>query len=68
MGHNKKYRLGELIEQCTDVNIDGEYTASDVMGMTITKEIIPTKANVADTDLKNFLIIKTNAIRRTNIV
>ena len=58
MAQNKKYRLGELIEQCTDVNNDGEYTASDVMGMTITKEIIPTKANVDSTDLKSFLVIK----------
>lgn len=58
MGLNKRYKLGELIEQCTDINYAGKYTASDVMGMTITKEVIPTKANVEKTDLSKFLIIK----------
>ncbi len=57
MGLNKKYRIGVLIEQCTDINDNGEYTATDVMGMTITKEVIPTKANVENTDLSNFLVI-----------
>ncbi len=57
MGLNKKYRMGTLIEQCTDINNKGEYTASDVMGMTITKEVIPTKANVKNTDLSKFLVI-----------
>jgi len=57
MGLNKKYRMGTLIEQCSDINNKGEYTASDVMGMTITKEVIPTKANVKNTDLSKFLVI-----------
>jgi type I restriction enzyme, S subunit len=30
------------------------------MGMTITKEIIPTKANVTDTDLQNFWVVHPN--------
>ncbi len=58
MESSKRYSLGELIELCTDINDNGEYTASDVMGMTITKEVIPTKANVENTDLNNFLIIR----------
>lgn len=57
MGVNKRYRLGVLIEQCTDINDNGEYTVADVRGMTITKEVIPTKANVENTDLNSFLII-----------
>lgn len=58
MGLNRKYKLGALIEQCTDINDNGEYTAEDVRGMTITKEVITTKANVENTDLSNFLIIR----------
>lgn len=58
MGLNRKYKLGALIEQCTDINDNGEYTAKDVRGMTITKEVITTKANVENTDLSNFLIIR----------
>jgi len=53
-----KYSIGELIEQVTETNSDNMFGSSDVMGMTITKEIIPTKANVNNTDLKNFLVIK----------
>ncbi len=53
-----KYSIGELIEQVTETNSDNMFGSSDVMGMSITKEIIPTKANVNNTDLKNFLVIK----------
>ena len=52
-----KYKLGELLELVTDTNLDLKYKASDVMGMTITKEIIPTKANVKDSDLSKFLVV-----------
>lgn len=51
-----KYKLGDLIEQTTEIN-GNRYTAKDVRGMTITKEIIPTKANVEGTDLSRFLVI-----------
>ena len=33
------------------------YGPKDVRGMTITKEIIPTKADVANTDLRKFLVV-----------
>lgn len=52
-----KYRLGELLELVTETNSELKYNANDVRGMTITKEIIPTKANVKDTDLSKFLIV-----------
>lgn len=52
-----KYRLGELIELVTETNSELKYKADDVRGMTITKEIIPTKANVKDTDLSKFLVV-----------
>lgn len=52
-----KYCLGDLLELTTEINSDNKYTADDVRGMTITKEIIPTKADVANTDLKKFLVV-----------
>ena len=55
-----KYKLGQLIELTTQINDKGLFGAKDVMGMTITKEIIPTKANVSDADLSKFLVVKPN--------
>ena len=53
-------KLGELIEQSFEINFQGKYKASDVRGMTITKEVIPTKAKIKNTDLSRFLIVKPN--------
>lgn len=55
-----KYKLGTLIELVTETNSNLQYGSSDVVGMTITKEIIPTKANLLGTDLSRFLIVKPN--------
>lgn len=52
-----KYYIGELIELTTETNSDLRYGEDDVRGMTITKQIIPTKANVAGTDLVKFLVV-----------
>lgn len=52
-----KCKLGKLIELVTETNSELKYKADDVRGMTITKEIIPTKANVKDTDLSKFLVV-----------
>lgn len=52
-----KYKLGELIELVTETNSELKYKADDVRGMTITKEIIPTKANVKGSDLSKFLVV-----------
>ncbi len=54
----KWVRLGDYIELCDERNSGGKYTIDDAMGMTITKEIIPTKANIQDNDLSKFLIVK----------
>lgn len=51
------YRIGELIELTTEINSNGIYGPDDVRGMTITKQIIPTKADVTATDLHKFLVI-----------
>ena len=52
-----KCTLGSLIEQSTDTNTDLLYGADAVRGMTITKQIIPTKADVSATDLSKFLVV-----------
>lgn len=52
-----KYYLGDLLELITETNSDNKYCADDVRGMTITKEIIPTKADVSNTDLNKFLVV-----------
>ena len=41
-----KCKLGQLLELATETNSEIRYKVDDVRGMTITKEIIPTKANV----------------------
>lgn len=52
-----KYKLGKLVELVSDTNSELLYGPKDVKGMTITKEIIPTKANVKETDLSRFLVV-----------
>ena len=53
-----KHPIGDFIELVLETNIDKKYGPDDVVGMTITKEIIPTKANVADTDLSKFIVVQ----------
>ena len=55
-----KYRLGELLELTTEINDCGKFGVDDVRGMTISKEIIPTKADVTGTDLSKFLVVNPN--------
>ena len=52
-----KYKLGKLIELVSDINSELIYGPEDVKGMTITKEIIPTTADVKGTDLSRFLVV-----------
>jgi len=49
--------LGSYIEQTDNRNESLIYEQDSVMGMTITKEIMPTKVNVATTDLEKFKIV-----------
>lgn len=58
MGLNKRYRLGELIEQSVEVNSHGEYTEQDVRGIANTKEFMPTKADIKGRNLSKFQIVK----------
>lgn len=52
-----KYKLGELLELVLDTNSDLFYQPKDVRGMTITKDIIPTKADLKGTDLSRFFVV-----------
>lgn len=52
-----KYKMGQLIELVLDANSELLYGPDDVRGMTITKEIISTKADVSGTDLSKFLVV-----------
>ena len=52
-----KYKLGELIELVQEINSELKYGPADVRGMTITKEIIPTKADVSGMDLSKFIVV-----------
>lgn len=53
-----KYKIGDLIELILDTNSELKYGIDDARGMTITKEIIPTKANLDGTDLSKFIIVE----------
>ena len=55
---NEKYKLGELIEQTFVTNSNLEFGVSNVRGMTIAKQIIPTKANMKNTELSKFIIVR----------
>lgn len=49
-----------MIELCDERNSEGKYGIDDVRGMTISKEIISTKADIKDTDLSKFYIVYPN--------
>ncbi len=56
----RKIKLGELIEQVSELNSELKYGLNDVMGMTLTKEIIPTKADINPKELPKFIIVSKN--------
>lgn len=55
-----KYNLGQLLELVEETNNDLKYGADDVRGVTISKQIIPTKADVSATDLSKFIVVNPN--------
>ena len=57
---NKTYKLGELIELSNESNSELKYGIEDVRGMTIEKTIIPTKADMNETDVSEFYIVRPN--------
>ena len=56
----KRYSIGQLVEQTTETNEKELFGVNDVRGMTITKQIIPTKADTSNTDLRKYLVIHPN--------
>lgn len=55
-----EYKLGELVEQVTETNSELNFGLNDIVGVTIDKKIIPTIANLKETDLKKFIIVSPN--------
>lgn len=60
MAENETYRLGDLIELCDERNTEGKYTVDDVRGISNTKEVMLTKADITDRSLENFQVVKPN--------
>lgn len=52
--------LGDVIEQTCEQNSALRFGLEDVRGMTLTKEVIPTKANLSGNDLSKFQIVHPN--------
>ena len=57
----KKYRLGELISLCDERNSDNKYTLSDVKGISIKKEFIETKADMAGVSLTPYILVRPDS-------
>lgn len=55
-----KTKIGKLIEQTNYLNSNLTFGENDVMGMTIDKRIIPTKADVKDAELSKYLVVNEN--------
>lgn len=57
-----KVLLGDLIELVTETNQNKQYGLSDAKGMTLTKEVIPTKANLKESDLTKFIVVRPKCL------
>lgn len=57
----RKYKLGELIEQCDERNSDNKYKLSDVKGISIKKEFIETKADMAGVSLLPYILVESDS-------
>lgn len=56
-----KYKLGELIELCDDRNSDNIFTLDDVKGISIKKEFIETKADMAGVSLTPYILVSPDS-------
>lgn len=57
----KKYKLGELIELCDERNSSKVYTLDDVKGISIKKEFIETKADMAGVSLTPYILVRPDS-------
>ena len=56
-----KYKLGDLLALCDDRNTDSIYSLSDVKGISIKKEFIETKADMAGVSLSPYILVKPDS-------
>ena len=56
-----KYKLCELISLCDERNSDNKYTLSDVKGISIKKEFIETKADMAGVSLTPYILVRPDS-------
>ncbi len=57
----KKYKLGVLIELCDERNSSNVYTLDDVKGISIKKEFIETKADMAGVSLTPYILVRPDS-------
>ncbi|MGN0740413.1 MAG: restriction endonuclease subunit S [Treponema sp.] len=55
-----EYKFSDLIEEVSEKNTDLKYGLNDIIGVTIEKELIPTIANLTQTALDKFYLVKKN--------
>lgn len=53
-------KIGPYIEQINDTNINNDFGIEDVMGVSIEKKFIETKADMKGVDLRPYLIVQPN--------
>lgn len=69
MANYKTYRIGDVVELCTETNSDLKYGLEHVRGISNTKEIQQTKANLIERNLAPFHVVRRNEFvynRRTS--
>lgn len=57
---SKRYRLGELIHQLDERNVDNEYGVESVRGISTDKSFIDTKANMDGVKLDSYKLVHKN--------
>ncbi len=55
-----RYKFGDLIEEVSERNTQLEYGLEDTIGVTIEKGLIPTVANLSQTALDKFYVVRHN--------
>lgn len=56
-----RYKLGELLELCDERNTNNTYLLSDVKGVSIKKEFIETKADMAGVSLSPYILVRPDS-------
>ena len=57
----RKYKLGQLVSICDERNSDNRYTLSDVKGISIKKEFIETKADMAGVSVSPYILVRPDS-------